>query len=57
MENQILFEKLISHCGHVIEAVTYGRDGVFPDSAAIECITCGEVIIDADSAEREGERS
>lgn len=34
--------ELLAHVGHEIECVTYGD----ADNIAIECITCGEVLLD-----------
>lgn len=39
------FEDLIRHFGHELECVTYGEP---PENVAIECITCGEVLVDYD---------
>jgi hypothetical protein len=44
------YEELAYHAGHVIEVVTYG-DGA---NAAIECETCGTVLLDFDRQEVEG---
>jgi len=35
------------HIGHKIVCVCYGKTGEDPDNIAIECETCGEVLIDA----------
>ena len=39
-----LYEDINRHVGHDIECVTYGHGA----NAAIECVTCGEVIVDKD---------
>jgi hypothetical protein len=39
-----MFEKLRPHVGHKVEVVTYGDD----EQAAIECLTCCEVLVSAD---------
>ncbi len=43
-----LYNKILDHLGHKIEAVTYGRAGKKPANAAVECIDCGVVLVDAD---------
>lgn len=43
------FEELRAHVGHEIECVVYGGDW----NAAIECVTCGEVLIDFDNPANE----
>ena len=42
------FEDLIRHVGHEIKCVSYGDP---PHNASVECMTCGEVIIDFDKDE------
>ncbi len=39
------FDELLSHAGHKIEAVYYGTENQAV-STAIECVTCGMVLID-----------
>jgi hypothetical protein len=39
------FTDLRSHVGHSINCVVYGDD----DNVAIECVTCGEVLLDYDN--------
>ena len=39
------FEDMKSHRGHKLECVTYG-DYKYPVNTAIECVTCGMVLID-----------
>jgi hypothetical protein len=38
------YNDLLTHFGHDIECVVYGDN----DNVAIECITCGEVLMDYD---------
>lgn len=40
------FDELEAHVGHDIECVTYGTDS--PVNVAVECVTCGCVIVDYD---------
>lgn len=42
------FEDLLDHVGHEFECVTYGEE---PVNVALECVTCGEVMIDFDKEE------
>ena len=42
------FEDLRSHIGHEIECVCYGKDGEEPVNVALECMSCGCVLIDLD---------
>ena len=42
------FNELKHHVGHKIEVVEYG-DGQIVANVAIECETCGEVLIDFDN--------
>lgn len=46
------FAELVQHVGHKIECVTYGKDGV-TWNAAVECLTCNEVIVDYDATDEE----
>jgi hypothetical protein len=46
------FDELMVHKDHLIEIVTYG-DRNDPSNIAIECIICGEVLIDFDKDESE----
>ncbi len=39
------FDELLSHTGHKIECVYYGTEHQAVN-AAIECVTCGQVLID-----------
>lgn len=41
----LLFDRLLPHVGHRIVCVTYGE----AINVAIECETCGTVLVDADS--------
>ena len=40
------FRDLLSHVGHDVSVVTYGKDGVPPVNVAIECNSCGCVLVD-----------
>ena len=40
------YAALRAHIGHEIECVCYGRDGEDPNNVAIECVTCGRVLVD-----------
>jgi hypothetical protein len=40
-----VFEDLIKHVGHKLECVYYGTP---PVNAAVECLTCHEVLLDFD---------
>ena len=42
------YPELLSHVGHDIECVAYGDDPLEPHNVAIQCKTCGEVLIDFD---------
>jgi len=44
----MLYNKILPHVGHRIEAVTYGADEIGPINAAIECHDCHEIIVDED---------
>lgn len=39
--------KALNHVGHMIEVASYGPDND-PVNIAVECMDCGEVIVDAD---------
>lgn len=39
------FHDLVQHVGHEIAVVFYGAEEN-PDNAAVECVTCSEVILD-----------
>jgi hypothetical protein len=41
------YSELKAHVGHDLECVGYG-DPVNPENVAVECLDCGEVIIDFD---------
>lgn len=43
-----LFEKIRAHRGHRIEVAVYGPLDD-PVNAAVECMTCSEVIVDEDA--------
>ena len=40
------FAELLAHVGHEIEVAAYG--GAPPVNVAIECMTCGAVLVDYD---------
>lgn len=40
------YASLRSHIGHDIKCVCYGKDGQDPHNVAVECETCGEVLLD-----------
>jgi len=42
-----LFNKILEHRGHILDAVSY-NDAEGEVNAAIECRTCEEVIVDED---------
>lgn len=42
------YEELREHIGHDIETVCYGVPGEDPHNVAIECVTCGCVLLDFD---------
>ena len=46
--NNPTIEKLLTHVGHNIQIVTYGKD--VPVNVSIECVDCYEVIYDVDIA-------
>lgn len=49
---QAMFERLNAHFGHDIEVVRYGGfETVW--NIAVECVECGEVLIDFDNPEIE----
>lgn len=48
MRNDVLYEKLREHFAHEIVIARYGNDVDQFVNFAVECITCNEVIIDAD---------
>ena len=41
------FDELLAHAGHEIECVYYGAEHQAVN-AAIECVTCGTVLVDLD---------
>jgi len=48
------FEELKKHFGHKLSCVFYGPDHAYeydPANVAIECETCGEVLLDFDKPE------
>ena len=51
------FDSLVSHIGHDIEIVYYGNKfyGAGIVNVAIECITCGEILLSYDRLENEEE--
>lgn len=48
MSDYFFYQKVRDHIGHEIEAVGYFGDMPDPVNVAIECITCGTVIVDCD---------
>jgi hypothetical protein len=42
------FEELMSHYGHEIAVVYYGKSEKDAQNVAIECSKCGEVLLDFD---------
>lgn len=46
------FTELLTHVGHSIEVVTYGPPAD-PANVAVECETCGTVLLDFDAPEPE----
>lgn len=42
------YEQLAEHRGHEIECITYGEE-----NAAVECVTCGCVLVDYDKEAEE----
>ena len=52
------FEELLAHVGHKIVCVAYGREHEYegdPENVAVECETCGEVLLDFNRPEEEQE--
>jgi hypothetical protein len=45
------FNELREHIGHDISCVCYGRDNEEPVNVALECETCGCVLLDYDNPE------
>jgi hypothetical protein len=39
------YDSLRAHIGHKIECVCYGKDKQDPHNAAVECVDCGEVLL------------
>lgn len=48
-----IFEGLKEHLSHDVDVVSYGRGEIH--NVAIECETCGEVLVDADNPDIYGE--
>ena len=46
------FEELVEHIGHKIEVISYDKNGE-RINVAIECETCGEVLLDFDKEKGE----
>lgn len=42
------YQDLLSHVGHDIECVAYGDDPHDPHNVAVQCKTCGEILLDFD---------
>lgn len=47
------YDELRHHIGHRIVCVGYGNPEESPANVAIECETCGEVLIDFNNPEEE----
>lgn len=45
------YEELREHIGHDLACVGYGQLGAAPANVAIECMTCGAVLVDFDKDE------
>jgi hypothetical protein len=43
------FSELLEHVGHEIECVAYGLPGEDAANVALECVGCGEVLLDYDN--------
>lgn len=43
------WKKALEHYGHDIEVARYGNARVGVVNVSIECVRCGEVIVDADT--------
>lgn len=54
------FDDLVRHVGHDVSVVTYGRTGYkvdeirSADNVAVECETCGEILLDYESENSDG---
>jgi hypothetical protein len=47
-----IYDDLRSHIGHEIECVSYhGPEDTEPRNVALECVSCGIVLFDADKEE------
>ena len=46
------FERLRTHVGHDIECAVYGKNNSPTQNVAVECVTCGVVLIDYDRARK-----
>jgi len=46
------FAELLSHVGHEIECVQYGQYKEPAVNVALECVTCGCVLVDFDAEEQ-----
>jgi len=51
LDNDGGFEDLKGHVGHQIECVHYGATREPPVNVALECVTCGCVLIDFNAPE------
>lgn len=47
------YRELREHIGHDIVCVNYGTEGQEPENIALECETCGCVLIDFDKPEED----
>ena len=45
--------ELSEHVGHEVVCITYGRPDEEPVNVAIECETCGVVLLDYDNESKE----
>lgn len=47
MMNEVLYERMCEHIGHRIEIASYASR----ENVAVECVTCGCVIVDVNQKE------
>jgi len=55
LDQNNLYEGILAHVGHEIECVTYG-DADDPENVAMECVTCGVVLLDANQIDTDSIR-
>ena len=48
-DNRTLYEGISEHLGHELEVASYAGG----ENVAIECVTCGSVLLDVDAPEDE----